>query len=139
MKDQFTEDQYNKGFILADVNQRLEEQEVDISYRKVESVYNAIMDTIRSMLYNGKKVTLKNFCVLEVRESKATVGRNPKTQEKLNIPAKYRIKLSESVELRRILDAKKNGVAEGFDPNNYKLKVKKISPSKYVPTKSMTS
>ena len=55
--------------------------------KDAEKVFNAFVATIEEALLQGDKVQLMGFGSFEVRERKARVGRNPQTNEPLEIPA----------------------------------------------------
>jgi len=48
---------------------------------------NAVLDSVRSALAKGEKVTLTGFGTFEVRKRAARTGRNPRTGEVISIPA----------------------------------------------------
>jgi len=48
---------------------------------------NALLDSVRSALAKGEKVTLTGFGTFEVRKRAARTGRNPRTGEVISIPA----------------------------------------------------
>ncbi len=53
-----------------------------------EKVVNAALETIEGALSKGDSVQFVGFGTFEVRERAARTGINPKTKEKINIPAK---------------------------------------------------
>jgi len=53
-----------------------------------EKVVNAALETIEGALSSGDSVQFVGFGTFEVRERAARTGINPKTKEKINIPAK---------------------------------------------------
>lgn len=57
------------------------------SKKTAETVLNAIIETIMQAVADGGKVTLVGFGSFESRERKAREGRNPKTGNKMEIPA----------------------------------------------------
>jgi DNA-binding protein HU-beta len=61
---------------------------VDCTKRDVEEIINKSMDTIIKSVAHGEKVTLVGFGTFESRQRKARTGRNPKTNQPLQIPAK---------------------------------------------------
>jgi integration host factor subunit beta len=61
---------------------------MDISKKHTEIVVNTIIDSIISTLKEGEKVELRGFGSFKIRDRQARVGRNPKTGEKVDIPAK---------------------------------------------------
>jgi DNA-binding protein HU-beta len=62
-------------------------QQTGISKKGSENVLNVILNTITSQLANGEKVSLAGFGVFEPKERAPRVGRNPKTNEVVEIPA----------------------------------------------------
>ncbi|ETA80263.1 HU family DNA-binding protein [Youngiibacter fragilis] len=52
-----------------------------------ELALKAAIETIVEALSAGEKVQLSGFGTFEVKERKARVGRNPKTNEEIQIPA----------------------------------------------------
>lgn len=58
-----------------------------LTKKDAEKVFNAFVATIEEALLQGDKVQLMGFGSFEVRERKARVGRNPQTNEPLEIPA----------------------------------------------------
>lgn len=56
--------------------------------KDAEQVINAMMDAIVKRVASGERVTLVGFGTFEARQRKARTGRNPKTNEPLQIPAK---------------------------------------------------
>lgn len=75
--------------------------------RDAEQIINKMMETVIKSLASGQKVTLVGFGTFEARLRKARIGRNPKTNEPLHIPAKrvpvFRVgkEFSEAVNKRR--------------------------------------
>lgn len=63
-------------------------KEADTTKKDAETVINKMMETIVKRVASGEKVTLVGFGTFEVRERKARTGRNPKTNQPLEIPAK---------------------------------------------------
>lgn len=53
-----------------------------------EKVVNAVIDTIQNTLKNGGSVQLVGFGTFEVKTRAAREGVNPRTKQKIKIPAK---------------------------------------------------
>lgn len=62
--------------------------EVGITKREAEVVLNAFMDAVVKSVARGEKVTLVGFGTFDASQRNARTGRNPKTNEPLEIPAK---------------------------------------------------
>ncbi len=57
------------------------------SKKDADAAINAVFDSITEALKNGDKVQLVGFGTFSVRERAAKEGLNPRTKEKINIPA----------------------------------------------------
>ena len=55
--------------------------------KEAEEVVEAIFETIKVAIQEGKEVQLKGFGTLKVSSRKERNGINPKTKEKISIPA----------------------------------------------------
>ena len=63
-------------------------READMTKKDVEQLVEIIFDSIVSTLNKGEKIELRGFGSFRVRERNARKGRNPKTGEPVDIPAK---------------------------------------------------
>lgn len=59
----------------------------NVTKKQADAVLTAALDTIIEAVSSGDKVTLVGFGSFEARERKAREGRNPKTGDKMEIPA----------------------------------------------------
>jgi DNA-binding protein HU-beta len=59
-----------------------------LTKRQATNSLSAAIDGIKDALSQGDRVTLVGFGTFYVAERKARTGRNPRTQEKINIPAR---------------------------------------------------
>ncbi|WP_017325683.1 HU family DNA-binding protein [Synechococcus sp. PCC 7336] len=62
-------------------------QSAGVSKKDADTILSATLDTIVETVAEGGKVTLVGFGSFEPRERQAREGRNPKTGEKITIPA----------------------------------------------------
>jgi DNA-binding protein HU-beta len=60
--------------------------------KDVENVMQALTKTIYKTLKKEKKIKLDGLGVFQLKDRKARVGRNPRTGEAVNIPAKKVVK-----------------------------------------------
>lgn len=58
-----------------------------VSKRDITTVVSSLFDTIQDTVAGGEKVVIVGFGAFEKRERKAREGHNPKTGERLEIPA----------------------------------------------------
>ncbi len=70
------------------------------SRKSAKEVYESFAGMIQAALKKGYKVPLPGIGKIQVRHSKARMGRNPKTGELIHIPARKRVRLSPSKALK---------------------------------------
>ena len=72
----------NKSELVAVVAEK-----IGLTKKDAERVINCAIDTITDNLEKGEKVQLSGFGIFEAKEREARVGRNPRTNETIQIPA----------------------------------------------------
>jgi DNA-binding protein HU-beta len=79
-------------------------KESALSKAAAEQVVNNVFSAIADAMKTGDKVTLVGFGTLSVSERAAREGRNPKSGETINIPAKKVVKFKAGSKLCQKLD-----------------------------------
>ena len=72
----------NKGQLIDAVAEK-----ATVTKKEADAVISATLEAIMDAVAEGDKVTLVGFGSFEPRERKAREGRNPKTGDKMEIPA----------------------------------------------------
>ena len=72
----------NKGELVDRVAQK-----ATVTKKQADAVLTAAIEAIMEAVSEGEKVTLVGFGSFESRDCKAREGRNPKTGDKMEIPA----------------------------------------------------
>lgn len=72
----------NKGELVDQIAQK-----ASVTKKQADAVLSAALETIMEAVSEDDKVTLVGFGSFESRDRKAREGRNPKTGEKMEIPA----------------------------------------------------
>lgn len=75
-----------------------------ITRATVVAVIKAYTDELFMALVNENRVQLPDIGFLEIKKSKARVGRNPQTGKPIQIPAKNRVRIKPSIVLERVLN-----------------------------------
>ena len=75
--------------------------------RDLDKLTNIILKEIKNTLIRGEGVELRNFGTFRTNIQKASIRRNPKTGEKVNVPKKRTIKWKMSKELFKKLNNEK--------------------------------
>ena len=83
----------NLNFILGGINLNKTDlvsavaEKAEMTKKDAEKALAAVLSSIEEALANGDKIQLVGFGTFEVRARGARTGRNPLTQEKIEIPA----------------------------------------------------
>jgi integration host factor subunit beta len=107
-----------KAELVEDVARAAELTKKDAE-RLVEIVFESIIDTLNQ----GEKIELRGFGSFRVRERGARRGRNPKTGDPVDIPAKRVPYFKPGKELKELINEEENGAggaeaATQADPPN---------------------
>jgi DNA-binding protein HU-beta len=62
--------------------------ETGLTKRQAGQALNAVVDGIKGAMKKGDRVTLVGFGTFFVAQRKARTGRNPRTQQRIQIPAR---------------------------------------------------
>jgi DNA-binding protein HU-beta len=72
----------NKGELVTSVARK-----TGLTKKEIDMVLTTILETIVDIISSGEKITLVGFGSFEARDRKEKDGRNPKTGERISIPA----------------------------------------------------
>ncbi len=85
---------------------RLAMQNPHLVHREAERIVNTIFETIAAALARGERIELRGFGSFVVKERGPRVGRNPRTGEAVQVPAKLYPYFKSGKGLRRRINAK---------------------------------
>lgn len=88
----------------ADIEAKMA-KESGITHKQAETAYDSFVNYIVDSLKAGEKVTVVGFGTFAVVQTKARMGRNPKTNQPVPIPAQKKAKFSASSRLKETLNA----------------------------------
>lgn len=74
--------------IRSELLQVLHKDNPDLKAEEVEQVVDIFFDEITQRLAEGGRIELRGFGAFSTREREARVGRNPRTGETVDVPAK---------------------------------------------------
>ncbi len=75
----------------------------ELPKKSAEAFLNTLIQTIMTAMKKGDKVAIPGFGTFMIRKTKARVGRNPATGEKINIPAKKKAVFRPGRELKEMV------------------------------------
>jgi integration host factor subunit beta len=87
----------------ADLVERVA-KEADMTKKDAEQLVEIIFDSIIASLNKGEKIELRGFGSFRVRQRNARKGRNPKTGDSVNIPAKRVAYFKPGKELKEVIN-----------------------------------
>ncbi len=83
-----------------------------ISQKQAVEAVELFLDSIKTSLKNGDKVSLVGFGTFYLKTKDERNGRNPRTGEKIRIPAKSVVSFKPGKEFRELVDATKPATDE---------------------------
>lgn len=91
--------------IKSQLIEKLAAENTHLTHAEVERVVNIVLDSMVDAMSQGGRVELRGFGAFSVRSRPARVGRNPRTGEAVNVPAKSVPFFKSGKELRERLNA----------------------------------
>ena len=77
----------------------------DLTLRQAEVLVQTVLDSIVEALRSGEKVELRGFGSFRLKERNGRLGRNPKTGESVQVPAKRIARFRVGKELRELINS----------------------------------
>ena len=90
----------NKTELIKNVSTQIE----GATQKDVAVIVDTVLETIINTVASGEKVSLAGFGNFEVTERAARMGRNPKTNQPITIPARKSPKFKASKNLKDIVN-----------------------------------
>ena len=88
----------------SDLIDRLAELHPQLTAKDVALAVSVILDTLSTTLANGDRIEIRGFGSFALNYRPPKLGRNPRTGEPVNVPAKYRPHFRPGKELRWRVD-----------------------------------
>lgn len=92
-----------KGDLINDV-----QKATGLDPQEAKAAVTAVVDAMAKSLLAGDPVILANFGTLYPAESSARAARNPRTGEKLQVPARRTVRWRPSPTLKRVLNGEED-------------------------------
>jgi integration host factor subunit beta len=102
----FYQSDEGRGFMIkSEMIEKLAAENTHLTHAEVERLVNVILGKMTDALSDGGRVELRGFGAFSVRSRPARVGRNPRTGEMVDVPAKAVPFFKSGKELRERLNA----------------------------------
>lgn len=79
---------------------RMAAQNPQLYMRDIEAIVDTVIDTMADALIRGDRIELRGFGAFSVKEREARAGRNPRTGEQVDVPAKRSVAFKAGKQLR---------------------------------------
>jgi len=97
------EDEVRGGMTKAELVEEVSGK-TGLPKKQAEIVVNTVFESIVETLKTGEKIELRGFGSFRIRQRDSRMGRNPKTGEKVDVPAKRIPYFKPGKELRELLN-----------------------------------
>ncbi|OQX79387.1 MAG: hypothetical protein B6D56_07090 [Candidatus Omnitrophica bacterium 4484_70.1] len=87
----------NKGQLIEEIAQKTSTK------KEAQVILETTLEAIKNSLKENEPVAIAGFGTFKVKEKKARTGRNPKTGETIQIPAKKTIVFKPAKDLKELL------------------------------------
>jgi len=77
----------------------------DLTKKHSESIVNTVFDSIIDALQKDEKIELRGFGSFRIRQRRSRQGRNPKTGDKVDVPAKRIPYFKPGKELKELINS----------------------------------
>lgn len=91
--------------IKSELIEKLASENTHLTHAEVERVVNVVLGRMTGAMAEGGRVELRGFGAFSVRSRPARAGRNPRTGESVDVPAKSVPFFKSGKELRERLNA----------------------------------
>lgn len=72
----------------SEMIEKMASENTNLTKKQVEFIVNGVFDMIKTSMAEGDKVEIRGFGSFKVRQKNSKTGRNPKSGEKVDVPAK---------------------------------------------------
>lgn len=83
----------------------------DLTKKHSEVIVNTVFDSIIEALHKDEKIELRGFGSFRIRHRRSRQGRNPKTGDKVDVPAKKIPYFKPGKELKELINSDSNSGA----------------------------
>ena len=80
-------------------------EKTGMSKEMTKSAINAFFEVMEEALCKGEKIQVTGFGTFNVENCQERIGRNPRTNEEIRIPASRKVKFRPSVTLKKNINA----------------------------------
>jgi integration host factor subunit alpha len=97
----------SRGLTKADLTDAVYERHGGLTKHEAADIVDAIFQTVKTTLGDGRPVKIKNFGTFEVMRRKGRMGVNPASGEKMFIPPRKGLAFRPAERLKQVVDEEK--------------------------------
>ena len=100
--------------VKSELVHALSEKLPELQVRDVELALNCVLNQMADALVRGERIEIRDFGSFDLRHRPARIGRNPRTGEAVDLPAKVKVHFKPGKEMRDRVDAARDqcGITE---------------------------
>ena len=106
-----------RGLTKADLTDAVYERHGGLTKNEAADIVDAIFQTVKTTLGDGRPVKIKNFGTFEVMRRKGRMGVNPASGEKMFIPPRKGLAFRPAERLKEVVDTDKKKAKTGKSPH----------------------
>jgi integration host factor subunit beta len=107
-----------KTMTKSELIARLAERNPRLVARDADEAVNTMLDAMTDALASGQRIEIRGFGSFALNYRPPRIGRNPKSGDRVQVPAKYVPHFKAGKELRERVDGQEGEVAEDGDGND---------------------
>ena len=97
--------------VKSELVHALSEKLPELQVRDVELALNCVLNQMADALVQGERIEIRDFGSFDLHHRPARIGRNPRTGEAVNLPAKVKVHFKPGKEMRDRVDAARDQCA----------------------------
>jgi integration host factor subunit beta len=91
--------------VKSELVHALSEKLPELQVKDVELALNCILTQMADALVRGERIEIRDFGSFDLHHRPARIGRNPRTGDSVNLPAKVKVHFKPGKEMRDRVDA----------------------------------
>jgi integration host factor subunit beta len=91
--------------VKSELVRALSEKLPELQVKDVELALNCMLNQMADALVRGERIEIRDFGSFDLHHRPARIGRNPRTGEAVNLPAKVKVHFKPGKEMRDRVDA----------------------------------
>ena len=102
-----------KSELIDAINSAAADEDIDLTKKDTRALIDIVFNTVTEAIDTEDRFSYPNFGTFKVKFRKARDGRNPRTGDKIRIPASYSVGFKPSPSLKEVVNDSRDPEDEG--------------------------